>query len=89
MEEYTSKRLMEEVTRDRYQEYFRLTGNEAMIKAAVGRQYAISEDTEKKSLRKIQHPILTLKKKISKNISIRENFPNLKGLSPQNQLWMS
>lgn len=59
MEEYTSKRLMEEGTRDRYQEYFRLTGNETMIKAAVGGQYAISENTEKNHFEKIQHLILT------------------------------
>lgn len=52
MEEYTSKRLMEEGTRDRYQEYFRLTGNETMIKAAVGGQNAISEDTEKNHFEK-------------------------------------
>lgn len=59
MEEYMSKRLMEEVTRGRYQEYFRLNGNETMIKAAIGGNMLFQKTQKKKSLRKIQHPILT------------------------------
>lgn len=51
MEEYTSKQLMEEGTRDRYQEYFRLTGNETMIKAAVGGKILFQKTQKKITLK--------------------------------------
>ena len=63
---------MEEITRGRYQEYFRLNGNETMIKATVGGNMLFQKTQKKKSLRKIQHPILTFKKNLQKHKYRRE-----------------